>query len=203
MKIKICGLKRRQDIEFANKLKPDFIGFVFYDKSPRAVTEEQAKELKQMLDKSIKAVGVFVNENAEKIKKLVDENIIDLVQLHGNENEEYIKALREVLPKETKIIKAFSVSNAEDIKRAKSSTADYVLLDNGKGGTGKVFCWDLLRNNMPENAFLAGGINTENISEAAKLMPYCLDVSSGAETDGAKDFEKMKSLITQAAYVKD
>lgn len=202
MKIKICGLKREQDIVYANQLKPDYIGFIFYEKSQRAVTKEQAKALKQSLDKGVKAVGVFVNESPNVIQEIVQSGIIDLVQLHGNETEEYIKNLRKLLPKETQIIKAFLVSNTEDIEKAKKSTADYVLLDNGMG-TGRVFCWDLLKNNMPQNAFLAGGITTENIYEAAKLYPYCLDVSSGAETDGVKDYDKMKSLIIQAAYVKD
>ncbi len=197
MKIKICGLKREQDIDYANQLKPDYIGFIFYEKSKRNVTKVQAKALKQGLDKEIKAVGVFVNEEPNVIGDIVKTGIIDLVQLHGDETEEYIKNLRKILPKDTKIIKAFLVSGAEDIEKAKKSTADYVLLDNGLG-TGKVFCWELLKNNMPKNAFLAGGITAENICEAAKLYPYCLDVSSGAETDGVKDYNKMKSLITAA-----
>ncbi len=198
MKIKICGLKREQDIVCANQLKPDYIGFIFYEKSKRAVTKEHAKALKQSLDKGIKAVGVFVNESPNVIQEIVQSGIIDLVQLHGDETEEYIKNLRKILSMETQIIKAFSVSSAEDIEKAKNSSADYVLLDNSKGGTGKAFCWELLKNNMPKNAFLAGGITTENIYQAAKLYPYCLDVSSGAETDGVKDYDKMKSLITAA-----
>ncbi|MCM1299061.1 MAG: phosphoribosylanthranilate isomerase [Firmicutes bacterium] len=202
MKIKICGLKRAVDIEYANRLKPDYIGFVFWQKSRRWVSKEEAAVLKSLLDKSVKAVGVFVNEKQSVIADIAAAGITDLVQLHGDEDEEFIKSLRTLLPKGTKIIKAFLINSAEDIEAARKCSADYVLLDNGKG-TGKTFCWDLLKDNMPKNAFLAGGINTENIYEAAKLMPYCLDVSSGAETDGLKDYEKMKSLIVQAAYVKD
>lgn len=194
MKIKICGLFRNEDIDYVNEALPDYIGFVFA-KSKRQITPKKAGQLKHKLDKRISAVGVFVDADIDFIADLVHNRIIDAVQLHGSENETYVDSLREKLPERTPIIKAFSVSCMEDIINAKDFPCDYMLLDNGKGGTGQSFPWKLLKNNMPENVFLAGGINTENIIDAAKLAPYCIDVSSGAEINGVKDKNKILQLV--------
>lgn len=193
MKIKICGLSRTEDIEYANEVLPDYIGFVFA-KSRRQVSPEKAAELKSLLDSRISAVGVFVNADIDFIADMVHNSIIDCVQLHGNEDREYVKLLKSRIPDSIPLIKAFSVSSSENISRAVKFPCDYMLLDNGCGGTGKAFSWELLSGNMPEKVFLAGGITCENISEAVRLKPFCIDVSSGAETNGVKDRNKMLAL---------
>lgn len=192
MKIKICGLFRNQDIEYANAAMPDYIGFVFAENRRRTVTPEKALILKNMLDRNIKAVGVFLNQDKNFISDIVKNNIIDIIQLHGDEDNGYISDLRK-LTGDIPIIKAVSVKSTEDIARAEEYISDFILLDNGKGGTGKRFDWSLIEKN--NRIFLAGGINTDNISEAIKLNPYCIDVSSGAETDGFKDRNKMIQLV--------
>ena len=187
-KIKFCGLKRIEDIKYANDLKPDFIGFVFAPKSKRFVNADTARELKNLLDSNIKAVGVFVDEDINVVTKLLKDGIIDIAQLHGSEDEEYIKSLRAICDKP--IIKAFTIVSKDDIKKANESTADYILLDSGKG-SGETFDWDLIKEvNRPY--FLAGGLTLDNVENAVKtLHPFVVDVSSGIETDGFKDFDKM------------
>ena len=187
-KIKFCGLKRIEDIKYANDLKPDFIGFVFAPKSKRFVDADTARELKNLLDTEIKAVGVFVDEDINVVTKLLKDGIIDIAQLHGSEDEEYIKSLRAICDKP--IIKAFTRVSKDDIKKANESTADYILLDSGKG-SGETFDWDLIKEvNRPY--FLAGGLTLDNVENAVKtLHPFVVDVSSGIETDGFKDFDKM------------
>lgn len=192
-KIKICGLKRNEDIDFANTLKPDFIGFIFAAKSKRYVPPETAAKLRMNLLPCIKAVGVFVNEPTENIAELFNNGIIDMAQLHGNESEEYIFSLRRLTDKP--IIKAFKVESPDDIKNATLSSADLILLDNGDGGTGKAFNWTLIKN-IGRPFFLAGGLNSDNVSEAVRLtQPYAVDTSSGVETENIKDFTKMRKFI--------
>ncbi len=192
-KIKICGLSRACDIEYANALLPDFIGFVFFPRSRRFVDEQKARELKTALDRRIKAVGVFVNAPPEFICRLYTDGIIDCAQLHGAEDNTYIKNIKSLCS--VPVIKAFSVRGEHDIASAEMSCADYVLLDNGEGGSGCSFDWNLLLK-MKRPYFLAGGLSPKNISEAAcRFQPYAVDVSSGVETDGFKDFDKMKLII--------
>jgi len=192
IKIKFCGLTRLEDIEFVNELTPDYIGFVFAEKSRRSVTVEQAAELKKFLDAKILSVGVFVNENVESVAEICKRGIVDAVQLHGNEDENYIAELRTLTDKF--IIKAFKVTSVEDLHRAETCAADYVLLDGG-AGDGKTFDWQLLKN-FRRKYFLAGGLNVENVRDALKILnPYAVDVSSGIETGGVKDFEKMRKFI--------
>lgn len=191
-KIKLCGLSRQCDIEWANELKPDYIGFIFWSKSKRNVSPERAKELKALLSPDIKAVGVFVDEPIENIAKLLSDNIIDLAQLHGSEDEEYIARLRTLSDKP--IIKAFLLKSKEDAKRAEKSTADHILLDSGMG-TGKGFDRSLLKN-ISRPYFLAGGLYPENVGIAVDtLSPYAVDVSSGIETDNFKDKNKMAAFV--------
>lgn len=191
-KIKLCGLSRRCDIECANELCPDYIGFVFAKNSKRYVSPEKAKELKALLSPDIKAVGVFVDESIENIAKLLSDNIIDLAQLHGSEDEKYIARLKALTDKP--VIKAFRIKNENDIKRAVNSKADIILLDSG-AGTGRSFNWGLLKNiNRPY--FLAGGLYPENVETAIdKLSPFAVDVSSGIETDNFKDKNKMTAFV--------
>ena len=142
VKIKFCGIKRIEDIDICNELKPDYIGFVFFDRSKRFIKPIDAKTLKEKLDRSIKSVGVFVNEEIDKIVEIVNEGIIDLVQLHGDEDDEYIRHLKEKT--KTPIIKAFKILSKNDIIGANESIADYVLLDSG-AGTGMIFDWELIK----------------------------------------------------------
>lgn len=191
-KIKLCGLSRPCDIAAANTLKPEYIGFVFASKSRRYVSPEKAYELKRMLSKDIKAVGVFVNESVETVARLLDKNVIDIAQLHGEEDDNYIKNLRTLTDKP--IMKAFCIRNKKDIIDAQNSAADYILLDSG-AGTGTVFDWDLILN-IRRIYFLAGGLGLNNIRKAIdELHPFAVDVSSGIETNGVKDKEKMAAFI--------
>lgn len=196
MKIKLCGLTRSCDIEAVNELQPDYIGFVFAKKSRRYVSPEKAEELKAMLAPGIQAVGVFVNEEPEQIVSLLEAGTIDVAQLHGQEGEREIRWLRELT--DHPLIQAFRIDTEQDVERANASTADYVLLDSGAGGTGTVFDWDLLQA-IRRPYFLAGGLDSENLGTVkAKLNPYGIDVSSGIETDGYKDKEKMTAFVAAA-----
>lgn len=192
-KIKICGLKREKDIYDVNCCCPDYAGFVFADQSRRFVTPSIACRLREMLKPSIIPVGVFVNERPEKIAELLKFEIISMVQLHGQENEEYIKRLKGMTNKP--VIKAFSIQRKEDVEKALQSAADYILLDNGAGGTGKTFDWSLSEA-ADRPFFLAGGLSPENVRQAVKkLHPFAVDVSSGVETEGKKDFDKIIAFI--------
>ncbi len=193
-KIKLCGLSRIQDIETANALKPDYIGFVFAEKSKRRVSHLQAAELKSKLNSDIKSVGVFLDDDLDMVASMMNLGIVDVVQLHGSEDEEYLKKLRKITDKP--IIKAFVIRSIDDVKRAEQSSADYVLLDGGKG-EGRAFDWSLLKE-IKRPYFLAGGLNPENVAEAVKnLQPYAVDVSTGVETDGVKDIEKMTAFVAE------
>lgn len=191
-KIKFCGLRRAADIEAANELKPDYAGFVFAEKSRRAVTRETATELRYLLDPGIPAVGVFVDTPAETVAALLNDGIIDLAQLHGHEDANYIAALRRQTDKP--VIQAFRVRSANDAARAEASIADLILLDAG-AGDGKTFEWELAES-VRRPYFLAGGLTPENAESAMnRLHPFALDVSSGIETDGMKDPEKMRAFM--------
>lgn len=180
-----------EDIEYANEVLPEFIGFVFAPKSRRYVSFEQAKKLRGELDYRIAAVGVFVDEDIENIVRLVKDEVIDMVQLHGSEDNAYIAKLREMA--EVPIIQAFKIIDSCDAESAVLSDADFVLLDSGMG-TGKTFDWSLIKSiNRPY--FLAGGISPENAAQAVeRFSPYAVDASSSLETDGVKDLSKMTAL---------
>jgi phosphoribosylanthranilate isomerase len=201
-KIKICGLSRPVDITMVNEALPDYIGFVFA-KSKRQVNEAIAEELKAMLNPKILAVGVFVNEEINQIVRLCNRNIIDIVQLHGDENEAYINELKSLIP--NTIIKAVRVRDNSDIVEAEKLNSDYLLLDAYKegsyGGSGDCFDWTMIAK-LNKPYFLAGGINSGNVIEAiTKLNPYAVDVSSGVETDGVKDKNKIMDIITKVRSV--
>jgi len=192
MKIKICGLTRPQDIDALNANKPDYIGFVFAE-SRRKVTPAQAAGLRKLLSPDIIPVGVFVDEAQENILALLRDGIIDVIQLHGSEDEEYIQKLKHLTDKT--IIKAISVQNRGDVQKWSGTAADYLLLDHKGGGTGENFNWDLI-GEIDKSYFLAGGLNAQNITEAIlKTAPFAVDVSSGVETDGVKDPAKIKEFI--------
>ena len=190
--IKLCGLSRTCDIQIANELKPQYIGFVFAPKSKRYVKPEKARELKQMLAPNIKAVGVFVNEKPETIAAFLNNGLIDVAQLHGDESDDYIMQLRKYTDRP--IIKAFRIKTTEDIADAKQSAANYDLLDSG-AGTGVVFDWNLIHS-IQRPYFLAGGLQSGNVRAAIRtLRPFAVDVSSGIETNGVKDKTKMAAFV--------
>ena len=207
VRIKICGMKREEDIEMANRYKPDYIGFVFAE-SPRKVSYEQAKELSGLLSEDIVPVGVFVNEHMKLIVDLFKDGIIKIAQLHGDEDENYIKNLKakslEQTGSEIPVINAIEIASTEDIDYNESllkwrdSVSDYFILDSGKG-SGKTFDWNLVDKNSEffENSiFLAGGLNTDNLASAIEeFNPFAVDLSSSVETDGFKDEEKIKEII--------
>ena len=195
-KIKLCGLMRPCDIEWANALMPDYIGFVFARKSKRCVSPETAKVLQERLNPDIVAVGVFVNEAPEAVAALLNDGIIDVAQLHGGEDEDYIKTLRKLT--DMPLIQAFRVGGPADLERAYRSSADHILLDNGAGGTGAAFDWALLKE-FDRPCFLAGGLSPENVAQAVRAVhPFAVDVSSGIEMDGVKDYKKMTAFVSAA-----
>lgn len=188
-KIKFCGITRAEDIFIVNEILPEFVGFIFYKKSRRNISVEKFLELNKILDKKISTVGVFVDEKISEIAEIAKN--LDLIQLHGSEDEKYISELRNYTDK--KIIQAFKIKTADDLKNALKSFGDYILLDGG-AGEGKVFDWNILKN-FERKYFLAGGLNCENISDAIKILkPFAVDVSSGIETDNFKDALKMKNF---------
>ena len=192
-RIKLCGLTRPCDIEWANALMPDYIGFVFARKSRRSVSPKTAGELHEKLSPAIQAVGVFVNEAPETVAALLNDGVIDIAQLHGGEDEAYIQTLRAMTDKP--LIKAFRIDGPADLEKARQSSADHILLDHGAGGTGSAFDWTILKG-FDRPCFLAGGLGPENVAQAVKaLRPFAVDVSSGIETDGVKDHMKMRAFV--------
>ena len=194
VKIKICGLKRLEDIEIVNKYKPDYIGFVFAE-SKRKVSHELASKLKKNLNSNITSVGVFVDSSQDEILSLFNDGTIEIAQLHGSESEEFISGLKEKTGGDLKIIKAIEMSNDINLDEYEKSEADFLLLDSGKG-SGKTFDWRLIRKNLKKEFFLAGGLNSSNICEAIReFNPYAVDLSSSLETDGFKDENKIKEIM--------
>ncbi|MBR0149757.1 MAG: phosphoribosylanthranilate isomerase [Synergistaceae bacterium] len=192
VRVKFCGLTRICDIDAVNELMPDYAGFVFWKSSRRYITPEKAASFREILRPGIIPVGVFADECPEIIADIAAKRIIDVIQLHGRENNEYISRLKAMTGRT--IIKAFTIHDESDISQAEESPADFVMLDSGKG-TGKTFDWSLIRG-VKRPYFLAGGLDPLNVSEAVKILkPYAVDVSSGIETDGLKDKAKMSAFI--------
>ncbi len=191
-KIKICGLKSEDDISYVNELRPDYIGFVFLQGRARYVSPERAARLKSLLNPAIQSVGVFVNEPLENVAALLQNGTIQAAQLHGQENADYAQRLKYLCDKP--IIKAFIIKTREDIEKALAYPCDYLLLDNGLG-TGETFDWSLIQD-IRRPFFLAGGLTPQNVKNAISLThPYGVDTSSGVETDGCKDYAKIKAFI--------
>ena len=208
MKIKICGLKRIEDIYYVNHAMPDWIGFVFAGKK-RKIDFDTAYMLKKALKPEIASVGVFVNEEHSFVMRLVENEVVDMVQLHGDETEDYILTLRSALEAKgkgkTPIIKAVRVKDMEQVLEAEHLSVDYLLLDaftaEEYGGSGKVFDHKLIPN-LTKPYILAGGIGSENVkpilhtlSEAEKL-PICVDVSSAVEINGFKDEQRILEMVS-------
>ena len=197
MKVKICGIRRAEDIEIVNKYLPDFIGFIFVPASKRYVEPKIVAELKKNLDPRIKTVGVFVNESIEKIREIKKVCSLDVIQLHGEETPQFCEELG------GRIWKAIRVKD-EDCVEILDTYAEYTELllldtyvDGTHGGTGQAFDWDLIEFFSADyNIGLAGGITRENVLKAKKKVePELIDVASGSETNGLKDEEKIKDII--------
>ncbi len=193
MDIKICGIRREEDIEIVNRYKPEYIGFIFAP-TRRYVSPEKAANLRSRLADGIKAVGVFVNEPAEKVLKTAETAGLDVIQLHGDEDEKYIKSLGtdHEIWKAVRLLHGGKIPVINGISR--------VLIDkydaNELGGTGKTFDWSagVDAGGMP--VMLAGGLNAENVPRGIEIFnPVGVDVSSGVETDGYKDEDKIREFI--------
>jgi phosphoribosylanthranilate isomerase len=201
VKIKVCGLKRPEDIDYVNELKPEYIGFVFA-KSKREVTLEQAKSLKEKLDKGIKTVGVFLNRDIEEVKTIAASVKLDVLQFHGDETQEYIDNF-----KNYECWKAETVSDIEDLEKLKDYNVDAFLLDScvkgARGGTGESFNWESFKGiGEKYKIILAGGLDAGNVREGIRIIkPFAVDVSSGVEVDGVKNFEKIKEFIEKVREI--
>jgi phosphoribosylanthranilate isomerase len=194
VKIKICGIKRLEDIDIVNRYKPDYIGFVFAD-SKRKVSHDLARKLKDNLDLDILSVGVFVDSPQGEILELFDEGVIEIAQLHGNESEQYISDLKRKTDGELIIINAIEMTDDINLLEYNDSGSDYLLLDSGKG-SGKTFDWGLIRKDLKKEFFLAGGLDSENVVRAIEeFNPYAIDLSSSLETNGFKDENKIKKIM--------
>lgn len=196
-RIKICGLYRPCDIEYVNRAKPDWCGFIInFPKSHRNLSPDQVRELRGNLDDSVTPVGVFVDQPVEAVAALLNDGTISIAQLHGHEGPAYIDDLRKAAPGCT-VWKAFKIRSPADLEAANASPADLVILDNGYG-TGETFDW-ALTGGVKRPYLLAGGLTPENIPQAiARLHPYGLDISSGVETDKQKDLDKIQTAVTAA-----
>lgn len=191
-RVKFCGLKGRDDALSANRLMPDFAGVVLSPGFKRSVSENDAREVRQILDSRIQLVGVFVNEPPERVIGLLQSGLIDAAQLHGDESPADIERIRQASGKP--VIKFFALRENGDAAKAQASPADFVLLDSGTG-TGKAFDWTLTQL-VRRPFFLAGGLTAGNVAGAIRTCrPYAVDVSSGIETEGKKDFEKMAAFL--------
>ncbi len=195
VRLKICGLRREEDIEMVNEACPEFAGFILhFPKSFRNISEEQLVHLREKMRPEIVPVGVFVNADPSIPEKLLKDGTIGMVQLHGTESSEYIRTLQ--LRTGKPVIKAFSIRTEQDIENALKSPADYILLDQGSGGTGKTFDWSLVPH-ISRPYFLAGGLSEENIPDALeRLHPWGIDLSSSLETDRKKDREKIQRICS-------
>ena len=196
VKVKICGLRRPEDIEAANLAKPDYVGFIFVPGTKRYVAPDQAAQFRKDLDADIQTVGVFVNAPIEEVVAICEAGTIDVVQLHGDEDQAYIDDLKGQVDQE--IIKSVAVG---DDLAVEDKQADYVLFDSlspNRGGSGKTFNWEMVSAYTDKPFFLAGGLGVENIEAALKVVrPYAVDASSSLETDGVKDPVKMQEFVAK------
>ena len=208
-KLKICGLTCEEDIAAVNEVKPDFAGFIIeVPSSRRNLSAEKVKVLVKGLDREILPVGVFVNAAPELPISLLRDGTLWAAQLHGQEDEDYIEKIQNMTGKP--VIKAFSIKTPEDVQRALRSPADYILLDQGTGGTGEPFDWSLVPP-VRRPFFLAGGIGPENLRNAVStLHPWAVDLSTSLETQSQKDPIKirqiakmLKQINTLEAYRKE
>lgn len=202
MRLKICGIRRPEDVAYLNETPPDFAGFILSKPFWRYVPPEQFRTLVHALDERIGRVGVFVNPTIEEIQQYAA--YLDVIQLHGEETADFIQEIRDKTSYDIQIWKAARVQTPEDIRKADALPVDKLVLDSfsaaSHGGTGELAPWHLIAENRPEKPFLlAGGISAENVREAAEAVrPWGMDASSSVETDKCKDAEKIRNLVTLA-----
>jgi phosphoribosylanthranilate isomerase len=196
IKVKICGMTQLKDALFAVEQGVDAVGFIFYKKSPRAVTMKTVREIITKLPPLVDTVGVFVNESAERLNKIADYCGLDLVQLHGEESPAFCRKIHR------RVIKAFRVKDLQSIKQLEKFSVSGFLLDTFSddlhGGTGKTFDWNLaLPAKKMGPVILAGGLTPRNILQAVRqVRPYGVDVCSGVEkSPGIKDLEKVRVFL--------
>lgn len=205
MKLKVCGLTKMDQIQELISLNTNFLGFIFYEKSPRFVLNHLS--LEEILEINHQGkVGVFVNETVERIAEISEKAKLNFIQLHGDEDEEFILKLRKFIGKNIKIIKVIRIGNQKIVELQKTinqqpSTVNYLLFDTDSkafGGTGKTFDWQILNEiEIPIPYFLSGGISLENIHQLSTInhQPLALDINSKFETEpGIKDLETIKTF---------
>ena len=198
-KIKFCGLRREEDVKLAASLDADFFGFILTDRFKRFIAPEEVARLKEFIPATGKTIGVFVDEPVDYVITCAKTANLDMIQLHGSEDDAYIFEIKEKtgLP----VIKMIKPLSEDDIITARKSKADLILLDSGAGGTGKVFDWSLAER-LGRDYILAGGLTPDNVADAVKrLKPFAVDVSSGVETEGIKDFSKMKAFAAEVRKI--
>lgn len=198
-KIKFCGLRLEEDVKLAASLDADFMGFILSERFRRYVSPDEVSRLKQFVPSRTKTVGVFVDEPEDYVIACAKQADLDMIQLHGCEDDAYIADIKEKtgLP----VIKMIKPVSIDDIITARQSMADLILLDSGAGGTGRVFDWSLAEN-LGRDYILAGGLTPVNVGDAVKrLKPFAVDVSSGVETDGSKDSSKMKAFAAEVRKI--
>lgn len=190
-KIKICGIRRQRDIEYLNELQVEYAGFVFA-KSKRRVDMEEAFNLIQKLSSDIKKVGVFVDEDPLKVIEIAEKLKLEVLQFHGHETQSYINKF-----KDFEIWKAIKIISSKSISEVRNYKCERFLLDNSISGSGEIFKWELVQQKVKgSQVMLAGGLTSENVAQGIiQLTPYGVDVSSGIETQGFKDYEKMKKFV--------
>lgn len=200
MKIKICGITNKIDAINASRLGIDMMGFVFYKKSKRFIEPLAAKDIINELPPDIVKVGVFVDEDADKVRSIAEEAGLNALQFHGSETPEFCKEFKE----DFKVIKAFRLNGKQDLRKINDYDADYYLLDTFKadviGGTGEVFDWKILKDfELLKPVILSGGLNAANVGRAIReIVPYGVDVSSGVEdAPGKKDAQLMKKFVEE------
>lgn len=199
-KIKICGLFRDEDVEYVNEALPDFAGFIFYPKSHRYISAERAAGLIKKLDRRIKSVGVFVHNSPIEIAETVQTADIDIVQLHGEEDNEVISEVKQLCPDICEVWKAVRIKDSFDVCMLDNiNLADRYLADayvEGYGGEGRSFDPKLVRGIERHKLITAGGLNADNIQSVIKLLsPYAVDMSSGVETNKIKDRTKILKAV--------
>ena len=197
-RVKICGINSPEDVEIVNELKPDYVSFAFY-KNKRQVTYEKARKLKQLLDKDIRVIGVFVDENTNVVASAANDDLLDVIEFHGNEGPGEIERIKAFTEKP--IIQGFRIRSRADVELALDSHADSILMYSDSE-SGIPMDWKLLMN-VTRPYFLAGGLNADNIEKAIKIChPFAVSVTTGVETDGIKDREKMAAFIKIARRTK-
>ena len=196
LKVKICGITNLEDALVAAEAGAHALGFVFFRKSPRYVEPEVAAEIINKLPPFVTPVGLFVNEAESKVWDTLNMTGINVIQFHGDESPEYTDSFH------MRVIKAIRVKNVESLNAVADYKCSSILLDawspDAYGGTGKKFDWDILRRmGLDKRVVLAGGLNAENVADAANLIrPYAVDVSSGVEVSpGIKDHKKIRLFI--------